>query len=157
MSKQLRFEIREVSTPQERQGYDRVIMPVYRKEFGWDKQQMDKFDSYFRNHRRFVACLLDGEPGRVIGTGMLAENNWKGKHAVSRLAVDKDFQENGVGSAIGERLEEEAKKMGLREVILFCVKRKIDSYVKKGFQLIESIGREPGAREDSFLLLKKLD
>jgi GNAT superfamily N-acetyltransferase len=157
MSRQLRFEIREVSTPQERQGYDRTLIRVYRHEFGWDAKRMDKFDLYFKNHRRFVACLLDGEPGRVIGTGMLAENNWKGKQTVSRLAVDEGFQRKGVGSAIGERLEEEARKMGLRELILFCVKRKIDGYVKKGFQLIENIGREPEDNEDSFLLLKKLD
>jgi N-acetylglutamate synthase-like GNAT family acetyltransferase len=156
MSRCLRFEILEVSTPQERQGYDRTLIRVYRKEFGWGKKRMDKFDSYFSNHKRFIACLVDGEPGRVIGTGMLAENNSKGKQTVSRLAVLEEFRQRGVASAIGQRLEDEALAMGLTEVILFCVERKIDYYLERGFQLIENIGREPEDKEDSFLLLKKL-
>ena len=117
---------------------------------------LERRDGFHRNHRRFIACLLEEEPGRVVGTGMLAENSWKGKHSLSRIAVEEGFRLRGAGSAMRERMEGEARKMGLKEIIAFCYEGVLGFWAKAGYYLAENIGREPGDKEDSYMVVKKL-
>ena len=55
--------------------------------------------------------LLEGEPGRVVGTGMIAFSKWKENYAVARIAVEEGFRLRGISRAIVERRLEEARKM----------------------------------------------
>ena len=149
-----RFKIREVKTDGERKAFDRIVM----KELGWDRRTLDRYDGYHQSRRRFVACLLEGEPGRIIATGMLAFNSWKEKYSLSRIAVEEEFRFMGVASAMGARITEEAVKLGLNEIIGFCAKSKLNIWTgKSGFRAVENIGREPGDEEDTYLIAKKLD
>jgi GNAT superfamily N-acetyltransferase len=144
--------VKEVATPKEREQYNRVLLEVFSREYGWTKEQVAKFDEALRNHRRFIA-LVSGGP---VGTGMLAENKWKQKHAISRLAVLEDYRGRGIISAIIGRIEDEARKVGCGELIVFCTAALIGMYEKFGFQLVENVGRRPEDKEDNFLLEKRL-
>ena len=80
---------------------------------------------------------------QVIGVLIAAFNG--DSVMLSHLAVIPDFQNSGVGSALEKILEERAKKIGARQIL---VDAKIDAgrfYRKKGFRL-------PG----SIFMLKKL-
>jgi len=145
----LGFEIREVKTPAERRDFDRVLHRAFSRSH---VEKIRTYDSWYRNHRRFVAYLEDG---RAVGTGMLAQNNASGEHAVLRIAVEDDLRSQGIASGIVARIEEEAKKMGLTALVSYCTESLLRFYGRFGYKPVE---REDisATDEPSWKIQKKL-
>lgn len=131
--RKLKFEIREVKTEAGRREFDRVLLAAF-GETWTDIRAIATYDSWYKNHRRFVAYLMEDEPGRAVGTGMLAQNIASGEYAMLRFAVDKGFRHQGIASAMAVRIEEEAKKMGLTEIISYCAESLLRFYAMFGFK-----------------------
>ncbi len=149
------LEIREVKTPEERREYDRVLVDAFKKEQGMDAKKFEMLDGFFQDHRRFIACLSD----RVVGTGMLAKLPDSGKHAILRLSVDERFRDPalGISRSIAARIEEEARKMGLAELISYCSERLMRIYQRfGGYEPIEKRDDVPGM-EPYWVIRKKLE
>ena len=66
--------------------------------------------------------------GRAVGTGRLLPDGH-----IGRMAVLKESRALGVGGAILERLVEEARRRGLREVVLSAQTHAIGFYRRHGF------------------------
>jgi amino-acid N-acetyltransferase len=59
---------------------------------------------------------------------------WEDLAEVRTLAVDPDWHGSGVGHAIIERLENDARKLGISR--LFCLTFEVDFFRKHGFEPI---------------------
>lgn len=66
--------------------------------------------------------------GRAVGTGRLLPDGH-----IGRMAVLKESRALGVGGAILERLVEEARRRGMREVVLSAQTHALGFYRKHGF------------------------
>ncbi len=151
---QLKIEIREVKTLAERRDFDRVLSKAF-MESGIDMKAIATYDGWYQNHRRFVAYLLEEEPVRAAGTGMLAQNKGSGEHAILRFAVEEDLRGRGIAKAIAARIEEEAKEMGLTVLISYCAESLLKYYAKFGYMPVERSDVSP-TDEPSWKIQKQL-
>ena len=86
-----------------------------------------EMDSYDKTARHFIACS-DGEPAGCIRMII------KGEQAkLGRLAVLKKYRGQGVGRLLCEKVVEEAKKAGLKKVVLGAQIQAREFYEKIGF------------------------
>ena len=85
----------------------------------------------------FVAQTASGE---VIGCGAL-HVFWEDLGEVRTLTVAPGFQKKGVGHALLETLEEEAKRLGLTR--LFCLTFEDEFFLRHGFALHEDVLVDP--------------
>lgn len=153
--KKLLVEIREVKTPEERREYDRVLVGAFRGQAGMDSEGFKRFDGYFQNHRRFIA--LEGEPGRVVGTGMLAQGKESGKFAMLRFAVEKEFRKRGIAALMDAAIRKEAIAAGAKEVITFCFANMLERLQKAGYRIIRQLPAKEADAQPSWELEKKLE
>jgi predicted GNAT family N-acyltransferase len=77
--------------------------------------------------------------GRAVGTGRLLPDGH-----IGRMAVLRESRSSGVGGAILERLMEEARRRGMREVILSAQTHAIGFYRRYGFAAAGSEFKEAG-------------
>ena len=77
--------------------------------------------------------------GRAVGTGRLLPDGH-----IGRMAVLKDSRSVGVGGAILERLVEEARRRGMREVVLSAQTHALEFYRKHGFREEGAVYEEAG-------------
>ena len=77
--------------------------------------------------------------GDAVGTGRLLPDGH-----IGRMAVLKAHRALGVGGAILERLIEEARRRGMREVVLSAQTHALDFYRKHGFAAQGAIYMEAG-------------
>jgi len=77
--------------------------------------------------------------GRVVGTGRLLPDGH-----VGRMAVLKESRFLGVGGAILERLVEEARRRGLKQVVLSAQTHAIGFYRRHGFSEAGEVFEEAG-------------
>jgi amino-acid N-acetyltransferase len=89
----------------------------------------------------FVA--VDGE--RVVGCGAL-HVLWEDLAEVRTLAVAQEVHGRGVGSALLERLVENARSLGVRR--LFCLTFETDFFARHGFVPIEEVALDPEVRAE---------
>jgi predicted GNAT family N-acyltransferase len=77
-----------------------------------------------------AACVhaLAYARGRAVGTGRLLPDGH-----IGRMAVLKESRALGIGGAILERLVEEARRRGMREVVLSAQTHALGFYRKHGF------------------------
>ena len=68
------------------------------------------------------------DDGRAVGTGRLLPDGH-----IGRMAVLREHRAQGVGGAILERLIAEARRRGMREVVLSAQTHALDFYRKFGF------------------------
>ena|GEM_PF-4487348 len=149
------LEVREVQTPFERQGYDRVLFDSFKGQKGKYSRDFESLDERFVEHRRFIAQVSF----RAVGTGMLAKLPESGQHAILRLCVDRRFRNPslGVARAIASRIEGEARKQGIPELISYCSEKLVRVYQKvAGYEPVEKKDDVPGI-EPYWVIRKKLD
>lgn len=79
------------------------------------------------------------DQGRAVGTGRLLPDGH-----IGRMAVLKESRALGVGAAILERLVAEARRRGLREVVLSAQTHALEFYRRHGFVAEGEIYREAG-------------
>jgi len=77
--------------------------------------------------------------GKAVGTGRLLPDGH-----VGRMAVLKQSRSLGVGGAILERLVEEARRRGMREVVLSAQTHALGFYRKHGFREEGEVFEEAG-------------
>ena len=87
--------------------------------------------AFFESVHEFVVAVDDD--GMLIGCGAL-HVMWEDLGEVRTLAVAPDHLQTGVGHAILERLEEEARALGLTR--LFCLTFETSFFGRHGFQAI---------------------
>ncbi|WP_424937284.1 MULTISPECIES: amino-acid N-acetyltransferase [Bacteria] len=80
--------------------------------------------------QEFVVAESEGE---LIGCGAL-HVMWEDIGEVRTLLVREDWLHHGVGRAIVERLEENARELGLTR--LFCLTFEVDFFTRRGFSPI---------------------
>ena len=81
--------------------------------------------------------------GVAIGTGRLVRLP-SGEGQIGRMAVDRDQRRAGVGSMILARLEDEARRMGLSQVILHAQTYVKAFYASHGYQEEGDVFMEAG-------------
>jgi predicted GNAT family N-acyltransferase len=88
-----------------------------------------------------AACLhaLAWLDGRAVGTGRLLPDGH-----IGRMAVLGESRAVGVGGAILERLVEEARRQGMREVVLSAQTHAIGFYRRHGFSEEGEVFEEAG-------------
>jgi predicted GNAT family N-acyltransferase len=77
--------------------------------------------------------------GRAVGTGRLLPDGH-----IGRMAVLKDSRALGVGGAILERLVEEARRRGMKEVVLSAQTHALGFYGRHGFMAAGEVFEEAG-------------
>jgi predicted GNAT family N-acyltransferase len=77
--------------------------------------------------------------GRAVGTGRLLPDGH-----IGRMAVLKENRSLGVGSAILERLVEEARRRGMKEVVLSAQTHALGFYRRHGFMAAGEVFEEAG-------------
>ena len=77
--------------------------------------------------------------GRAVGTGRLLPDGH-----IGRMAVLKENRSLGVGSAILERLVEEARRRGMKEVVLSAQTHALGFYSRHGFMAAGEVFEEAG-------------
>jgi len=78
----------------------------------------------------YVFCAYEEE--RLVGFGRLVSDGVL--HAmIYELIVLPEYQGQGVGGEILEKLVRKCQDAGVRDIQLFCAKGKRDFYVKRGF------------------------
>ena len=77
--------------------------------------------------------------GRAVGTGRLLPDGH-----IGRMAVLKESRSRGVGGAILERLVEEARRRGMKEVVLSAQTHAIGFYRRHGFMQEGEVFDEAG-------------
>ena len=77
--------------------------------------------------QQFVVAEVDGE---VIGCGAL-HVMWEDLGEIRTLIVHDDWLHHGVGRAIVEMLEENARELGVSR--LFCLTFEVDFFTRRGF------------------------
>jgi predicted GNAT family N-acyltransferase len=111
----------------------RIRLKVFVEEQGVPPEiEMDDMDA------ASVHALAYRE-GRAVGTGRLLPDGH-----IGRMAVLSEFRSSGVGGAILERLIEEARYRGVREVILSAQTHAIGFYGRHGFAAIGPEFEEAG-------------
>ena len=77
--------------------------------------------------------------GRAVGTGRLLPDGH-----IGRMAVLKENRSLGVGSAILERLVEEARRRGMKEIVLSAQTHALGFYRRHGFMAAGEVFEEAG-------------
>ncbi|MEZ3161887.1 amino-acid N-acetyltransferase [Microbacterium sp. BWT-B31] len=85
----------------------------------------------FEATQQFV--VAEDEHGRLIGCGAL-HVMWDDLGEVRTLIVTDDWLHHGVGRAIVERLEANARELGLTR--LFCLTFEVDFFTRRGYSPI---------------------
>ena len=88
-----------------------------------------------------AACVhaLAYAQGRAVGTGRLLPDGH-----IGRMAVLKENRSLGVGSAILERLVEEARRRGMKEIVLSAQTHALGFYRRHGFRVAGEVFEEAG-------------
>ena len=111
----------------------RVRLAVFVEEQGVPPEiEMDEKDA---------VCVhaLAYAQGRAVGTGRLLPDGH-----IGRMAVLKESRSRGVGGAILERLVEEARRRGMKEVVLSAQTHALGFYRRHGFIEAGKVFEEAG-------------
>ncbi|WJM17345.1 amino-acid N-acetyltransferase [Microbacterium arborescens] len=84
----------------------------------------------FESVQEFVVAEADG---RLVGCGAL-HVMWEDLGEVRTLIVVDEWLHRGVGGAIVDRLEQNARELGLSR--LFCLTFEVDFFARRGFEAI---------------------
>ena len=125
-----KFSVRQARTADVR-GIHALVEPLVQERILLGKELVVFFESV----QEFSVAVDDGS-GEVIGCGAL-HVLWEDLGEVRTLAVQERWRGSGVGHAIYERLEQQARELGLRR--LFCLTFETEFFGRHGFV---SIGEE---------------
>lgn len=124
------FSVRQARTADVR-GIHALVEPLVQERILLGKELVVFFESV-----QEFSVAVDHATGEVVGCGAL-HVLWEDLGEVRTLAVQERWRGTGVGHAIYERLEQQARELGLRR--LFCLTFETDFFGRHGFV---SIGEE---------------
>ena len=99
---------------------------------GWNEKYLLSSDELMRALRSswYVLSAYNGE--RLVGFGRLVSDGIL--HAmIYELIVLPEYQGQGIGGKILEKLVKKCKESGVRDIQLFCASGKREFYEKRGF------------------------
>jgi predicted GNAT family N-acyltransferase len=123
------FLLIEPGNEAEWEAYYRIRYEVLRAPWG---QTFDSTKDEFERISLHL-LLLDAE-GKAAGAGRLQFNNER-QGQIRSMAIREDLRGNGWGRKILERLEEEAVKAGLKEIILDAREPAVGFYLDAGYEI----------------------
>ena len=124
------FSVRQ-ARPADVRGIHALVEPLVQERILLGKELVVFFESV----QEFSVGVDDGS-GEVVGCGAL-HVMWEDLGEVRTLAVQERWRGTGVGHEIYERLEQQARELGLRR--LFCLTFETEFFGRHGFV---SIGEE---------------
>ena len=124
------FSVRQARTADVR-GIHALVEPLVQERILLGKELVVFFESV-----QEFSVAVDDDDGEVIGCGAL-HVLWEDLGEVRTLAVQERWRGTGVGHEIYERLEQQARELGLRR--LFCLTFETEFFGRHGFV---SIGEE---------------
>lgn len=124
------FSVRQARTADVR-GIRALVEPLVQERILLGKELVVFFESV-----QEFSVAVDDVSGEVIGCGAL-HVLWEDLGEVRTLAVQDRWRGTGVGHTIYERLEGQARELGLRR--LFCLTFETEFFTRHGFA---SIGEE---------------
>jgi amino-acid N-acetyltransferase len=124
------FSVRQARTADVR-GIHALVEPLVQERILLGKELVVFFESV-----QEFSVAIDDDSGEVIGCGAL-HVLWEDLGEVRTLAVQERWRGTGVGHEIYERLEQQARELGLRR--LFCLTFETEFFGRHGFV---SIGEE---------------
>ncbi|MER3393711.1 MAG: amino-acid N-acetyltransferase [Microcella pacifica] len=125
-----KFSVRQARTADVR-GIHALVEPLVQERILLGKELVVFFESV----QEFSVAVDDGS-GEVVGCGAL-QVLWAALGEVRTPAVQERWRGTGVGHEIYERLEQQARELGLRR--LFCLTFETEFFGRHGFV---SIGEE---------------
>lgn len=124
------FSVRQARTADVR-GIHALVEPLVQERILLGKELVVFFESV-----QEFSVAVDDDSGEVVGCGAL-HVLWEDLGEVRTLAVQERWRGTGVGHEIYERLEQQARELGLRR--LFCLTFETEFFGRHGFV---SIGEE---------------
>ena len=101
---------------------------------GWNKEYKLTSKELYQSIQNSSYCISAYENNKLIGFGRMLSDRIA--HAVLfDVIVLPEFQRNGIGSKIMEKLLEECRKNKIRDIQLFCASEKLGFYKKFGFEV----------------------
>jgi len=113
---------------------------LIRKSIGWQPRSEKKWKEIL-SKSSFVYTILDGK--KLIGMGRLVEDGIM--CMLYDVVVHKDYQGQGIGRLIMNKLIEQTKGKKYCSIALFAEKDKVKFYKKLGFKITD-VGMEFGEK-----------
>ncbi len=86
-------------------------------------------------------CLIAESGGKIVGTGAFDEDE------IKTVFVDPTFQGQGTGKKIMVKLEQKARKEGVRELLVASSLTGVSFYEKLGFKKVRSLMSKHAGRQ----------
>ena len=121
--------VREPESQEEFQAYFYLRWEVLREPLGQPcgTEKDEKDDGAIH-----IAAFLDSD---VVGVGRLHLNNSK-EAQIRWMAVVPEFQKQGIGSKILEKLEEAARLLGASRIVLDAREQVVGFYESKAYEVV---------------------
>lgn len=123
--------VRPPSTPEEYERYYDLRWRMLRAP--WNQPRGSEKDPIEDIAYPIMVCEVDGIP---IGVGRVHFNS-EDEAQIRSMAVEPEWQKNGIGSIIMTELEKIAVQLGAKYVVLNARDTAIPFYEKHGYRLIE--------------------
>lgn len=130
-SDKINFNIIEPNSKSEWDDYYRIRYEVLRKPWNQNKQSTrDEFED------KSIHLLVLDENNKAIATGRLQLNS-ESEGQIRSMAVLKEYQNKGIGKALIDKLEDNARKRGLKTMLLDAREPALNFYVQNNYIVIE--------------------
>lgn len=130
-SDKINFNIIEPNSKSEWDDYYRIRYEVLRKPWNQNKQSTrDEFED------KSIHLLVLDENNKAIATGRLQLNS-ESEGQIRSMAVLKEYQNKGIGKALIDKLEDYARKRGLKTMLLDAREPALNFYVQNNYIVIE--------------------
>ncbi len=101
---------------------------------GWNKDYKLTLEELYQSILNSSYCISAHVDDNLVGFGRILSDGIV--HAVLfDVIILPEFQRNGIGSRIMEKLLEECRKNKIRDIQLFCANGKLEFYKKFGFEV----------------------
>lgn len=123
--------IRRPKTEQEFAAYYDLRWRVLRKPWGQPRGSE-------KDHREWESIhimAVDKETGHIVGVGRLHKNSDE-EGQIRFMAVREDYRGQGLGRMILSELHAEAKRLGLKRIVLLARDSAVGFYAKHGYKTV---------------------
>ena len=118
--------IKQPESPEEFNHYYQLRHRILRAP--WGEPEGSEIDDM--ENRCFHIMVMDND--RTVGVGRLQYNS-SDEAQIRYMAVEKEYERNGIGRMIVDALEQEAESNGIRTVVLDARKPAVGFYQKLGY------------------------
>jgi len=124
------MKIVEPTTPEELESYYRIRYEILRKP--WNQPEQTTKDEW---EDKSIHLLMVDDSGEGIATGRLQLDGSDTGH-IRSMAVVEHMQSNGLGTQIIHKIEDKAKEIKLKKIILDAREEAVHFYEKNGYKVI---------------------